>query len=94
MNEEFEALSQEAQVLNDSVTWWGEESTRVMSEVWQLRDGEDDLKKLQELEARLAYLEHKGYFEAERMRELDDKLVKYFIKRMEQCRNKRKTNED
>ena len=94
MNEELEALKQEAEVLNESVHWWEAESSKVMEEVWDLPDEEEDLQKLKKIESKLEYLEHKGYFEAERMRELDEKLVKYFTKRMKECQNKRKTNED
>jgi hypothetical protein len=88
---ELEALEQEAAVLNESIHWWEAESSKVMQEVWA-SDEEEDLQKLKEIESKLEYLEYKGYFEAERMKELDEKLAKYFTKRMKECQSKRKTD--
>jgi IS5 family transposase len=65
-----------------------------MEEVWGLPDEEEDLQKLKEIESKLEYLENKGYFEAERMKELDEKLVKYFTKRMKECQRKSKRKTD
>ena len=94
MNEELKALKQEAEMLNESVHWWEAESSKVMEVVWGLPDEEEDLQKLKEIESKLEYLENKGYFEAERMKELDEKLVKYFTKRMKECQRKSKRKTD
>jgi|TARA_Y100000310_G_scaffold183816_1_gene183953 predicted nucleic acid-binding Zn-ribbon protein len=94
MNKEFEELRAEAQILNESASWWEAESARVMDEVWGLRGEEGDLKKLQELEARLTYLENKGRFEAKRIEEFDYRLLEYFTKRRKECQDKKRTEDE
>ena len=91
---ELDELAKEAELLNSSLNWWQRQSAEAMDEAWQLGDDEDDIKKLKKLESKLGYLESKGHFEAEQIKEFAAKLIKYFTKRMKECQSKRKTSEE
>ena len=90
-NKELDELAKQVNVLNESMNWWQAQSEKAMNEAWQLDDNEGDIKKLENLERKLEYLENKGYFEAAQIREFDKKLAEYFTKRMKECKKGKKT---
>jgi|AP95_1055475.scaffolds.fasta_scaffold113694_2 hypothetical protein len=92
--EELETLEREADALTKSVSWWEQESALAMSQAWELEPEEEDLEKMIELEKRLEYLENKGRFEAAQVKKFDDKLARYFTKRMRECQKRKKTQDE